>query len=135
MNIVRRIVSKCVLAYVVAACGGDVVGTSPNVATFTVQVGSEQFAVRVTDQTTFERLNARMQSGTTGVILGRVAAGDGGFNGPWSWHLVPGTIQVVDFAIELCDGTPSHVEASRDEWIRTVREYCPWSAKVVAVRE
>ncbi len=132
MAVVRYFAAAAAL--VAAACGGSVTGTPASVATFTVQVGSEQFAVRVTDQTTFEHLSARMQSGTTGVILGRVAAGNGGFNGPWSWHLVPSTIQVADFAIELCDGTPSYLEANRDEWIRTVRNYCPWSAKVVAVR-
>ena len=133
MIIVRYVATAAAL--VVAACDGSMTGTPQSVATFTVQVGSEQFAVRVTDQTTFEHLSARMQRGTTGVILGRVAVGNGGFNGPWSWHLVPGTIQVADFAIELCDGTPSYLEANRDEWIRTVRDYCPWSAKVVAVRE
>ena len=90
MTIVRYIAAAA-SALIAAACGGSVTGTPQNVATFTVQVGSEQFAVRVTDQTTFEHLSARMQSGTTGVILGRVGAGNGGFNGPWSWHLVPGT--------------------------------------------
>jgi hypothetical protein len=132
---VVRYIAAAALALVAAACGGSVTGTPQNVATFTVQVGSEQFAVRVTDQTTFEHLSARMHSGTTGVILGRVAAGHGGFNGPWSWHLVPGTIQVADFAIELCDATPSYLEANPDEWIRTVKNYCPWGAKVVSVRE
>ncbi len=135
MKIVRYIAAALTSAVVVVACGGGATGTAQNVATFTVQVGNEQFAVRVTDQPTFEQLSARMQSGKAGVILGRVAAGNGGFNGPWSWHLVPTTIQVADFAIELCDGTPSYVEAHRDEWIRTVRNYCPWSAKVVAVRQ
>lgn len=133
MTIVRY-VATAASALTAAACGGSVTGTPESVATFTIQVGSEQFAVRVTDQSTFEHLSARMHSGTTGVILGRVAAGNGGFNGPWSWHLVPGTIQVPDFAIELCDGTPSYLEANRDEWIRTVRTYCPWGAKVVALR-
>lgn len=134
MRIVRYI-TAVLAAFVVAACGGDATGTSHNDATFTVQVGSEQFAVRVTDHATFTQLSARMQSGAAGVILGTVAAGDGGFNGPWSWHLVPSTIQVADFAIELCDGTPSYIEANRDDWIRTVKNYCPWSAKVVSVRE
>ena len=117
-----------------SACGSDAMGPAPGIATFTVEVGSERFAVRVHDQATFDKLNARMQSGTVGVILGRVAPGDGGFNGPWLWHLVPGTIEVVDAAIELCDGTPSYLEAHRDEWIRTVHNYCPWGAKVNGVR-
>lgn len=116
-----------------AACGNDLTVVTPGIATFTVQVGSDQFAVRVVDQTTFTKLNARMQSGNEGVILGRVVAGSGGFNGPWSWHLDPSTIEVPDASIELCDGTPSYLEAHRDEWIRDVKNYCPWGAKVIAV--
>jgi hypothetical protein len=103
-----------------------------DIATFTVQVASEQFAVRAVDQTTREQLTARLQSGSAGVIIGRVAAGDGGFNAPWSWHLVPSSVAVADAAIELCDGTPSYIEAHRDEWMRSVQNYCPWGAKVVA---
>ncbi len=122
------------MAGVGVACGSSATSVTPNGATYVVQVGSEQFAVRVADQATAAKLDARMQSGREGVILGRVAMGDGGFNAPWIWHLVPSSITVADFAIELCDGTPSYVEAHRDEWISSVRDYCPWSAKVVAIR-
>jgi len=134
MKIVRRIGLSVVLL-VLAACGSDSIGTPEGIATFVVQVGSEQFSIRVVDQVTYDQLNARRQSATEGVILGRVAKGNGGFNGPWSWHLVPSTIEVPDASIELCDGTPSYLEAHRDEWITSVRNYCPWGAKVVSVQD
>ncbi|MGQ0641312.1 MAG: BP74-related protein [Gemmatimonadaceae bacterium] len=134
MKFVRQIALAAAFM-AVAACGSDSTGVIPGIATFTVQVGSEEFAVRVVDQATLAKLNARMQSGTAGVILGRVAAGDGGFNSPWSWHLVPSSIEAPDVSIELCDGTPSYVEAQRDEWMRDVKQYCPWGAKVIAVQE
>ena len=134
MKTVRHSVLAGIVASVSVACGSSPTSVTPNGATYVVQVGSEQFAVRVTDQATAAKLDARMQSGKEGVILGRVATGNGGFNAPWSWHLVPSSVTVADFAIELCDGTPSYVEAHRDEWISSVRDYCPWSAKVVAVR-
>ncbi|MGH7710389.1 MAG: hypothetical protein ACREOG_03845 [Gemmatimonadaceae bacterium] len=131
MKFVRHLALAAVTA--VAACGSD--STSPSdVATFVVQVGSEQFAVRVVDQATFAKLNARMQSGNPGVIIGRVVIGDGGFNAPWTWHLEPSSIDAPQASIELCDGTPSYLEAHRDEWIASVRDYCPWTAKVVSVR-
>lgn len=134
MRNVRQTIMAIALFAASAACG-DSYSTTPSqgIATFVVQVGSEQFSVRVVDQATYEKLSARMQSGTVGVIMGRVAAGNGGFNSPWSWHLVPSTIEVPSFTIELCDGNPSYIEAHRDEWIRTVHEYCPWGAKVVSV--
>jgi hypothetical protein len=133
MMLVRH-VSLLVVAVFLSACGNDPTRNTPVGATYVVAVGNEQFAVRVSDAATAAKLDARMQSGNAGVVLGRVATGNGGFNAPWSWHLVPSTIAVADVAIEVCDGTPSYLEAHRDEWIRTVRDYCPWSAKVVAVR-
>ena len=48
----------------------------------------------------------------------------------WSWHLDPTTIEMVDMAIELCDGLPSFVEHNLDYWLESVRQYCPWSAHV-----
>ena len=134
MKIVRRIGLAAVLL-ALAACGSDSIATPEPIGTFVVQVGSEQFSIRVVDQVTYDQLNARRQSGIEGVILGRVAKGNGGFNGSWSWHLVPSTIEVPDASIELCDGTPSYLEAHRDEWITSVRNYCPWGAKVISVQE
>jgi hypothetical protein len=119
----------------VTGCGSDDALVPAVGSTFTVQVGSDQFFVRAVDEATIAKLEARRHSGVEGVIIGRVAKGDGGFNSPWTWHLVPSTVDVVDLSIELCDGTPSYVEAHRDEWISTVRDYCPWGAKVVATRQ
>jgi hypothetical protein len=39
----------------------------------------------------------------------------------------------AELAIELCDGCPAHIEADKPYWLETVREYCPWSARVVAI--
>lgn len=121
-------------ALVLLACGTQSTTPAEAVATFTVQVGSEQFSVQVVDQRAYEQLYARFQSGVTGVVMGRVATGNGGFNGMWNWHLVPETVQTADATIELCDGMPSYVAAHRDEWIRDVKTYCPWGAKVIAVQ-
>jgi hypothetical protein len=35
--------------------------------------------------------------------------------------------------IELCDGAPSYVEANVNEFVTTVKRYCPWAAQLVAV--
>ena len=37
--------------------------------------------------------------------------------------------RTTDVTIEVCDGLPSHVEAG----VVTSDQYCPWSAKVIAV--
>jgi hypothetical protein len=121
-------------ALLLLACGNEITTPAEPIATFTVQVGNEQFAVQVVDQQAYEQLHARLQSGVTGVVMGRVAAGNGGFNGTWNWHLVPESVETADLAIELCDGTPSYIAQHRDEWIRDVKNYCPWGAKVIAVQ-
>ena len=56
--------------------------------------------------------------------------GDGGFNAPWSWHLDPAETRFVEAAIEVCDGTPSYVEAHLAEF----PTYCPWGARIVRER-
>ncbi len=42
---------------------------------------------------------------------------------------------MAEVTIELCDGTPSYVEAHLDEWIEQVGRYCPWSARLVALED
>jgi hypothetical protein len=37
---------------------------------------------------------------------------------------------MVEAAIEVCDGTPSYVEAHLEDF----PTYCPWGGRVVAVR-
>jgi hypothetical protein len=61
---------------------------------------------------------------------GRLVAGDGGHNGPWSWHLEPGTWRLTEAAAEACDSIPTLVERDLDYWIRTVGHLCPWDAYV-----
>ncbi len=111
--------------------------TSPNdtfVAAFDVEVSAEVFTVRVVTTAQAAALRARMQSGTRGVITGALRAGNGGFNSGFSWHLDPATVEAPDLAIELCDGRPSMVEASRQYWLDSVRQFCPWGAKVIRER-
>ena len=63
------------------------------------------------------------------IPLGTVVRDGGGVNAPWSWHIDPATLQFADNTIEVCDGLPSYVE---DHTV-TSPDYCPWSAKVIAI--
>jgi hypothetical protein len=110
---------------------GDRVTAPEDAALFEVEVQDQTFRVRVQDEATVDALEARMEANEDGVILGTLAAGDGGFNQPWSWHLLAGTIEAPDVAVEVCDGTPSMVENDLGYWLDTVGRFCPWSARVV----
>ena len=69
-------------------------------------------------------------------ILGPIAAGNGGFNfnasHPFRWHFVPNQWQLVDLAIELCDGCPfTDLDTDTAYWLNTVQSFCPWTSKPV----
>lgn len=118
-----------------AACENSPTGddeTRRGAATFIIDVTGTRFTLRASDPEAVTALRARMASGDRGVVLGRIARGDGGFNSPWSWHIDPATVEVPDMSMELCDGQPGYVEENVDEFVDTVRYYCPWSAQVVS---
>jgi hypothetical protein len=95
-------------------------------------VSGERFHVLLRDSTTIADVEHRLAADMwRGVVNGEIARGDGGFNQPWSWHMVPGTVEIADATIELCDGRPSLVEADLDYWIETVGRFCPWGGRIL----
>ncbi len=117
------------LSSVVAA---SACATSPDVpyAEFVVQVGAESFVARLTDPGEITRFREAMAGGRSGFPAGPLVRGDGGFNAPWTWHLDPNETELVEAAIEVCDGTPSYVELHQDDF----PTYCPWAARIVLER-
>ncbi len=63
-------------------------------------------------------------------INGALDYGNGGFNRPWSWHIVPDEWVLAEMSIELCDGIPQFVESDLQYWVETVRYYCCWSSYI-----
>lgn len=122
------------LAAVLAACASSSpTDPSPSTATFRVQACTSQtFQVRVSDPATIQRATQLIGSDDQPVLLGALARGDGGFNEPWSWHLVPGTIQFADLTTEVCDGCPRMLEQDTGYWVDTVGRFCPWTSRIVA---
>ena len=119
------------VAIAFAACDGEPVQPEPGVL-FTIEVSGETFRTRVFDPEVIDALDARLASGTEGVVIGSLAPGDGGFNGPWGWHWEPASVEVAEAAIELCDGRPSMVQEDLDYWFESVGAFCPWGASVIA---
>lgn len=74
---------------------------------------------------------------TASIPNGRIlrGSGAGAHNAPWSWHLDPADVEMADFTIELCDGSPAYVEANLTEYVEVVRRYCPWGATLVALQD
>lgn len=112
-----------------AACSDPTTPEGPPL--FVLEVSGETFRAQVLDTMQVRLLDERLAAGTEGVVNGALLPGDGGFNGPWSWHWDPETVEVADASIELCDGRPSLVEDDLSYWLETVGRFCPWGATVV----
>jgi len=120
--------------------GGDGGASGPSVApeptlgdhaivTFEV-ADDEQFKVELTTKE-LVAASASLLDGGEGpsIPIGTVVRDDPGPNAPWTWHLDPATVSFADATIEVCDGIPSDVENGSI----TSDQYCPWSARVVAL--
>lgn len=92
---------------------------------------SDKFEVYATDPEAIQLLTDNYYGLNDMVVMGRFVIGNGGFNSPWSWHLDPDGVTMAEFAIELCDGTPSEVERNLPYWTFQVETFCPWSSKVI----
>jgi hypothetical protein len=129
MHTATRTLTTAIALTALAACD-DSTAPAPNAA-FALDVSGERFVVEVVTDAQVQDLEVRLASGARGVVNGELAPGDGGYNQPWSWHMVPSTVHTADMAIELCDGRPSLIEEDLDYWLDTVGQFCPWGAKVV----
>ncbi len=92
---------------------------------------SDKFEVYATDPEAIQLLTDNYYGLNNMFVMGRLVIGNGGFNSPWSWHLDPDDVTMAEFAIELCDGTPSEVERNLPYWTFQVETFCPWSSKVI----
>jgi hypothetical protein len=102
----------------------------------TFDVNGELYSIFITNRDTIEQVLALDRGESTATIpSGRVLRGAVDYNQPWSWHIDPEEIGMADFTIELCDGTPSQVEANLDYWVDTVQRFCPWGAKLAAIED
>src|SRR5688500_10770694 len=93
----------------------------------------DKFTVYTTDPEAIDLLTDNYYGLNNMFVTGRLVIGNGGFNSPWSWHLDPDEVTMAEFAIELCDGTPSEVEHNLPYWLFQVETFCPWSSKVIGI--
>lgn len=93
----------------------------------------DKFKVYATDPEAIQLLIDNYYGLNNMFVMGRLVIGDRGFNSPWSWHLDPDHVTMAEFAIELCDGTPSEVEHNLPYWLFQVETFCPWSSKVIEI--
>jgi hypothetical protein len=109
----------------------DEAPTSPKgTAIATIGVVNEEFRVLLTNQAQIDAARAAQKGGSARIPNGRIVSGTS-VNTGWSWHLED--VEFVEVAIELCDGRPSDVEREGVQF--DGGRFCPWSARVLDIRE
>jgi hypothetical protein len=102
----------------------------------TFDVGGERYSIFVTNQDTIEDILALQRGESQATIpSGKIIAQPAAYNAPWSWHIDSKDVHMAEFTIELCSGLPSHVENDLDYWVNTVKQFYPWSARLVSVQD
>lgn len=61
-------------------------------------------------------------------INGEIQYGTNTNNPLYTWHFVSNAWDLVETAIEVCDGTPDYVESDKDYWIKQVGRFCPYTS-------
>jgi hypothetical protein len=127
-----RILFLILVVSAFAGCQTDDGVTNPEVGQFfTVRVASDTFVMYTKDNETMRLAKENFEGKNTRFPIGKIAVGNGGFNGTWGWHFVPDNVRMTEVAIEVCDGTPTYVNTHLDDYLAV--GYCPWGAKVIKV--
>jgi hypothetical protein len=133
-----RVVCVCVFVFVLSlSCAPEHAADDSSTVIFEIRGRGENgwapFYVALSDPATIAKARAQLSLPETHrnqFVNGTIKAGNGGVNAPWSWHLTQ--VDLVEMAVEVCDGTPMFVEANVDYWVNSVTRYCPWSSYVYA---
>jgi hypothetical protein len=119
--------------------GGPLIAPLAGGVVATFSVNGEQFKAWVTNPETINAILA-LRDGDTSVgtipnALIKRGTGEANHNQPWSWHLDPQEIVMMNAAEASCDGNPSQVEANLDTYVDSVKRYCPHHAQLVDVAD
>lgn len=134
LRLTRSVRAACALIALGALTGcNDSFGVSTG-GTFVVSVGAadERFRVRIDNAllaTRARRIAAGLENQK--IVSGDLARGDGGFNTGYGWHIIPGTVALIDQPIEECDGTPSEVQSDIDHWVDDIQRFCPAGSRII----
>ncbi|GGN55949.1 hypothetical protein GCM10012285_50170 [Streptomyces kronopolitis] len=95
-----------------------------------------EFVIKLTDPRKIQHARELLSGATRSEphVIGRIEKRPAPYNGRWSFHLRPETIDFFDFAIEVCDATTPYVEDHLDEAGGPFLPgliWCPWSSTLV----
>lgn len=70
------------------------------------------------------------------IPIGDLVCEPAAWNCGWPWHQDPATVEIVEAAMEICDGGPmATVEGCLAFWAGSGGTFCPWAAQLVELRD
>jgi aldose sugar dehydrogenase len=102
-------------------------------ALVTFLIVNESLTVWVTNGAFIDRAKQLLATGTRQIPIFNTLLDGRTVDPQWTWHVDPQNVSFADFAIEVCDGLPSDIEANKTYWLETIGGFCPWSAVVTNV--
>lgn len=96
----------------------------------------ERFVVKLTQPGKIAHARRILSGETTELtqVMGKVRRRSAPWNEPWSYILVPNSVDFFDFAVEVCDANIAYVEEHLDEVggaFLPGRVWCPWGSRLV----
>ena len=118
---------RLILAAALLACGSCDDSMGPEGPRFVFRDPVTQDVVRLEITNAEGRAQAEdlLASGQARWALGTLRRGDGGFNGPWTWHIDPATVTFAEVTIEACQTAVSAIDDDLDYWI-DFGQVCIW---------
>ena len=101
----------------------------------TFGVAGEQFKAVITQPASIDYVLNYLAGHEPKKVPNGKLLSSGDYNPGWSWHLAPDTIVFADQTIEVCDGLPTYVQEHQNDWILSVKNYCPWAAVILSMRD
>jgi hypothetical protein len=118
----RLVLSALILAGV--ACN-DSSGPADARFVFRDPLTQDVVTLEITNSEGRGQAEALLSSGEAQWALGTLKRGDGGFNGPWTWHIDPATVTFAEVTIEACQTAMSAIDDDLDYWI-DFGQVCIW---------
>lgn len=72
-----------------------------------------------------------MGNPAVGIVSGMVVKCEAGERHKWPYCLDPATVRFDDMTTEVCDANFSYLETNLDEWMTSVKTYCPWQTSAL----
>jgi hypothetical protein len=125
MGSLRSMVLAGAIALVCSSCNDTTDPVTGARFVFRDPVTSDVVRLAITNPEGLSQADGLLRSGIAQWAIGTPRRGDGGFNGPWTWHIDPASVTFAEVTIEACQTAVSAIGNDLDYWI-DFGQVCIW---------